>query len=549
MKGNDELSARRMSERVEDAAGPAGVEGDDNKSHGLTGNDVETPDAPRLPPGAVVGGPLSEDIRAAFEAARSDPVMGFLGSILGGPSVVLNGGPRETTTDAKRPIGELPIWGSSECEKLVDAAIAGATEKYVYWVSAPGWVNRLKPTEIIKLDKDFNRLVMDEFSVRYRQTPASTRARVWYPSAEELLSLIEREREDLRLDRVAGIEFAPGEPSVFKGPEASGGSMLLNTWHEPTRCPSASMTSPRLFEAHVRYLCNDDEAAADHLLDWIAHLVQQPGERVNHAVLIVSKAQGVGKSMLGDVVGLLAGESNRASTTAGILNSGFDGLTTGKLVVQVDEVREGGNWKLAESLKSKITEERLPVNIKYGPQTIVRNFTRWLMYSNHVDALSLTEGERRFFVVECKQQPRDAAYYGRLADELMTPAGIEGVRRWLLVRDLSRFKPKASPPLTEAKTAMIEASENPLVDYLRSALEDGSLRTALGARVNVETKEFSGAALQDVLRTTNFAHHAKNTSELAEAMRKAGFTQRRTSAARLWRFPSSHPVEPLEDPF
>ena len=260
-------------------------------------------------------------------------------------------------------------------------------------------------------------------------------------------------------------------------------------------------------------------------------------------------AQGVGKSMLGDVVGLLAGESNRASTTAGILNSGFDGLTTGKLVVQVDEVREAGNWRLAESLKSKITEERLPVNIKYGPQTIVRNFTRWLMFSNHVDALSLKEGERRFFVVECKQQPQGGAYYGRFADELMTPAGIEGVRRWLLVRDLSRFKPKASPPVTEAKAAMIDASENPLVDYLRSALEDGSLRMALGSRVSVETQEFSGAALQDVLRATNFAQHAKNTSELGDAMRKVGFGQRRTSYGRFWRFPSSHPVEPRAGEF
>jgi Family of unknown function (DUF5906) len=507
------------------------------------GRDTELPD------GVVIGGPLSEEVRAAFEKARSDPVMGFLGSVLGGPSVVLDGKEREATPNTKPPVDELPIWGSSACEKLVEEAFAGATAKYVYWASAPGWVNRIEPTAIIKLDKDFNRLLKDEFGVRYRERPASRKARVWYPSADELLSLIERDRDDVRLDRVAGIEFAPGQPSVFKGPEASGGKMLLNTWHEPMRCASASMASPRLFEAHVRYICNGDEAVADHLLDWVAHLVQRPGERVNHAVLIVSKAQGVGKSMLGDVVGHLAGESNRASTTAGILGSGFDGLTTGKLVVQVDEVREAGNWKLAESLKSKITEERLPVNIKYGPQTIVRNFTRWLMFSNHIDALSLQEGERRFFVVECKQQPREGAYYGKLAEDLLTPAGIEGVRRWLLVRDLSRFKPKASPPLTEAKAAMIESSENPLVDYLRSALEDRSLREALGHRVNVETQEFSGAALQDVLRTTNFAHHAKNASELGEALRKVGFTQRRTKAARFWRFPASHPIEPLADEF
>ena len=309
------------------------------------------------------------------------------------------------------------------------------------------------------------------------------------------------------------------------------------------------MVAPSMFEEHVRFLCNGDEAAANHLLDWVAHLVQMPGDRINHAVVIVSKAQGVGKSMLGDVVGLLAGESNRASTSAAILNSGFDGLFTGKLVVQVDEVREAGNWKLAESLKSKITEERLPINIKFGPQTVVRNFARWLMFSNHTDALSLKEGDRRFFVVECQQLPKDGAYYERLASELMTPAGIEGLRRWLLVKDLSRFRPKSSPPVTAAKAAMIEANENPLVDYLRSALEDGSLRAALGARVSRETREFSGAALQDVLRATNFAQHAKNTSELGEAMRKVGFTHHRNNRGRFWRFPATHALDPLTDEF
>ena len=275
--------------------------------------------------------------------------MGFLGSILGGPSVVLSGEVQKTTTDAIRPIGELPIWGSSECEKLVDGGYRGGDREVCILGECARLGQPARTYEIVKLDKDFNRLVKDEFGVRYRRQQRARRPASG-TQARELLRLIEQESEDLRLDRVAGIEFAPGEPSVFKGPEASGGSMLLNTWYEPMRCASASMTSPRLFEAHVRYLCNGDEAAADHLLDWIAHLVQRPGERVNHAVLIVSKAQGVGKSMLGDVVGLLAGESNRASTTAGILNSGFDGLTTGKLVVQVDEVarRATGSWRSAQ---------------------------------------------------------------------------------------------------------------------------------------------------------------------------------------------------------
>lgn len=46
------------------------------------------------------------------------------------------------------------------------------------------------------------------------------------------------------------------------------------------------------------------------------------------------------------------------------------------------------------------------------------------------------------------------------------------------------------------------------------------------------------AALHDALKRSNFAQHAKNTTELAEALEKGGFTQRRTNAGRFWRFPA-----------
>lgn len=251
-QGNGELKSGQMFETVEDLAGLVGIEVGDKTPQGpassptagtLAGNaavpdklgsrtpvareladprEIEatlsakdvalyrgTPDTPRLPPGVLVGGPLSEDVSAAFEKARRDPLMGFLGSILGGPSVVLDGKPQQQQT-TKQPAGELAVWGSQECQWLVKEAFEKACAKYVYWASAPGWVNRIDPTAIIKLDKDFNRLVKDEFGFRYRETPTSTKARIWYPSAEDLLGLIDRDREDVRLaNRYKGRYKAP----------------------------------------------------------------------------------------------------------------------------------------------------------------------------------------------------------------------------------------------------------------------------------------------------------------------------------------------------
>ena len=53
----------------------------------------------------------------------------------------------------------------------------------------------------------------------------------------------------------------------------------------------------------------------------------------------------------------------------------------GKLVVQVDEVYEAGNWDLANKLKPLITEPTVSANIKYGPQIEIENYARLLMFS------------------------------------------------------------------------------------------------------------------------------------------------------------------------
>jgi phage/plasmid-associated DNA primase len=105
-----------------------------------------------------------------------------------------------------------------------------------------------------------------------------------------------------------------------------------------------------------------------HVLNFLAHLLQRPQERIGHALLITSEAKGIGKSTLGSVVRRLVGEQNSRVAQTKDLKSSFDGWLMGKLVVQVDEVYEAGNWDLANKLKPLITEPTVSANIKYGPQ-------------------------------------------------------------------------------------------------------------------------------------------------------------------------------------
>ena len=114
-------------------------------------------DHPNMPAGMTVDGPLSADVRAAFEMARDDPIAAFLGSILGGDTVTAikpvegveqgTDGPTDDAPDwrlglvfrspveiaaeadetPKRELSDYPIWGSPECERLVDEARKAVT--------------------------------------------------------------------------------------------------------------------------------------------------------------------------------------------------------------------------------------------------------------------------------------------------------------------------------------------------------------------------------------------------------------------------------------
>jgi phage/plasmid-associated DNA primase len=120
--------------------------------------------------------------------------------------------------------------------------------------------------------------------------------------------------------------------------------------------------APTVFLEHVEYLFDGNSEATNHVLDYIAHLVQQPAERVSHALLITSKAKGIGKSTFGAIIRRLVGEQNSRVVQTKDLKAQFDGWLVGKLVVQVDEVYEAGNWDLANKLKPLITERTVSVN-------------------------------------------------------------------------------------------------------------------------------------------------------------------------------------------
>lgn len=282
--------------------------------------------------------------------------------------------------------------------------------------------------------------------------------------------------------------FKAGGPLFCQSPNDM---TAINTWREPPRAtpPADWRERARPFLDHVAFLVPAEQDRG-FLLDWLAHVEQQPGVLPHVHVLMYTPRQGVGRNWLSYVLarvwpGVVALDVDLRA----LLEGRFNGRLSRKVFAVVNEIREGGPvaYSNAERLKGLLTDETRRINPKYGREYDEFNSVRWLMFSNHEAALPLDRFDRRVYAVANPEKPRDAAYYARLYAAAADAEFIASVREVLRARDISRFNPGMHAPLTEAKQRVIEASMSDAELEMKDAVTDnpGDCITAdaLGTRL------------------------------------------------------------------
>lgn len=230
-----------------------------------------------------------------------------------------------------------------------------------------------------------------------------------------------------------------------------------------------SLSQP--FIDHINWLFGD---RADHFLNWLAHIEQQPGVLPQTAWLHIANNTGLGRNWISSVlVRVWPGYVASNFDLVGSLGSSFNGPLSHKLLAQVDELNEAhqsqSKWSFSEKLKSMLNAEYREINHKYGSQVREKNACRFLMFSNHISAIPIDETDRRIEVVICDKEPQAEDYYKRLYGHLKDEAFIASVARFLMDRNISSFNPGARALDTSHKKSASEVSKSEAdgaVEYL-----------------------------------------------------------------------------------
>lgn len=313
-----------------------------------------------------------------------------------------------------------------------------------------------------------------------------------------------KHRADLWLEHVdrktvSTTTFAPGRGPFCKNPA---GVSALNLWRDYTEAAPEGWTAmAQPFFDHVEYLV-PVQAERERFLDWVAHIVQRPGELPSTHYLMVAKETGIGRNWLAYALArAFAGYTALGFDLGEALRTGFNGALGEKVLVVVDELNEGGPrqgaGRVGEKLKSMLTEATRNVNPKYGRQRVEFNAARFLMLSNHASALPLAENDRRVIVIENPNERRSADYYRALYRMLDAPGFGAALREALRRRDIGRFNPGEVAPRNAAKDRAIRAGRSEVEQVVRDVAEAWpadcitasrlafEVQTALGAKVSI----------------------------------------------------------------
>ena len=233
-----------------------------------------------------------------------------------------------------------------------------------------------------------------------------------------------------------------------------------------------------IFEEHMSMICNYEEEYTDIMLDWFAHQVQKPGEKILWCPLIKSK-QGLGKSLTLTLMKNIIAEQYVQMIKCEDLFEHKNGWATGSCVTVLEELYVPGKnrHEVENKLKPLISDPVISVRELYQDTKNMYNVTNYIAFTNKVDALPLDKGDRRYFVIfneiDCIET-HIMDKYGLTVHEYFVErlkkcfddeAQDSQILKYLMERDLTTFETYIRAPDTVYKTAMIEAAEDDKVGH------------------------------------------------------------------------------------
>jgi len=186
---------------------------------------------------------------------------------------------------------------------------------------------------------------------------------------------------------------------------------------------------------HIKNIWADgDLKTYDYILNWFAKILQTPWKK-NNICLVLHSVEGVGKSLILDMIGKIIGTDYYYSTSSlkHILGD-FNGDAEGKILVNLNETNWGGDKKMVGSFKEFITDSTIVINKKGIQSYSISNFSNTIITTNEEWIVNINDQDRRFNLRECRNEKFEVQYYKDIAK-----TDLQEIANFLYNRDISDY--------------------------------------------------------------------------------------------------------------
>ncbi len=335
---------------------------------------------------------------------------------------------------------------------------------------------------------------------------------------------------------VEQMTWAPGEPTIIEDRLVSQGGYLDRAGarvYNLYRPPTVTDGDPLKAGAWVEHVHRVYPTEADHIIKWLAHRVQRPGEKINHGI-VLGGAQGIGKDSTLEPVKYAVGPWNFVEVSPAHLLGRFNGFVK-SVILRISEARDLGEinrFAFYDHMKiyTAAPPDVLRCDEKHLREHAVLNVCGVVITSNYkTDGIYLPPDDRRHFVAwsPLTKDDFDVDYWQRIYT-WYGAGGRQDVAAYLATLDLSDFDPKTPPPKTPAFWVKEDANRAP---------EDAELAAVIDAIGNTPALHLAWLVQYADESFRDWLQEHRNRRQIPHRLEAVGYTPVRNVAAKdgLWK--------------
>jgi putative DNA primase/helicase len=253
------------------------------------------------------------------------------------------------------------------------------------------------------------------------------------------------ESSDKKIVRMENVGFDPS---------GKDDRITCNLWGGWPIKPEAGECS-RLLDL-LEYLCSGEDKPKDMhdwILNWLAYPLQHPGAKMKTA-LIIHGPQRVGKNLFFESIMGIYGEYGQVINQAALEDKYNDCLSRKLFLIADEVVARQELYHVKNQIKGLITSDSIRINPKNIKSYWEKNHCNLVFLSNEVQPLVLERDDGRFVVLWTPEK-LSREFYGDVNREIEN-GGIASLYHYLLRRDLGSFCEHTQPPMSRAKTELMD---------------------------------------------------------------------------------------------